>query len=161
MTAYFKGFLHTQNQEKDTLWEILDAILDVMHYEWFPLFTNMKRFSVVGKQPESTNPVIEVDSELQQSSEEYSAMLVLNTQITSHKEAYHYTAAIRALATLTTLSLLGSPDQTFCKEIETQSKSWFIFTNLVTFTGQDLSRFRGRLHTTYDKMKNGKNSDVH
>lgn len=54
-------------------------------------------------------PVMEVDTEplLQEQSVENSAMLVLSAQITSHKEAFHYPAALRAAVTLAALSLLG------------------------------------------------------
>lgn len=86
-----------------------------MHYGWLPLLNNKNRYSVDGE-PEMAWDHIEVDVELQLQLVEYSALLVLNTKITSHKEAYHSTAVPRALVTLASLSLLGSPDQTFRKD---------------------------------------------
>lgn len=88
-------------------------------------------------------------------------MPVLNTKLTSHKEVYHYTAAPRALVTLATLSLSGSPDQTFCKDAVTQSKPRLIFANEVTSLQKWLSQDKiwpisGQ--TSYYNMTKGKTS---
>lgn len=53
--------------------------------------------------------VMQSDNELQQQLVEYLDSLPQNTQITRHKEAFHYAPAPRAVITLTTLGLFGSP----------------------------------------------------